>query len=76
MYKPHHPSKVLGELNRASSLLRDIFNDSFTSIIVDDETLYTQIKDYVGEIAPSKESIVKLYQSNVPFLKNTVSKDK
>ncbi|MDX1719451.1 MAG: ribonuclease E/G, partial [Salegentibacter mishustinae] len=67
MYKPHHPSKVLGELNRASSLLRDIFNDSFTSIIVDDETLYTQIKDYVGEIAPSKESIVKLYQSNVPI---------
>ena len=67
MYKPHHPSKVLGELNRASSLLRDIFNDSFTSITVDDETLYTQIKDYVGEIAPSKESIVKLYQSNVPI---------
>ncbi|MFD1094769.1 Rne/Rng family ribonuclease [Salegentibacter chungangensis] len=67
LYKPHHPSKVLGELNRASSLLRDIFNDTFTSIIVDDETLYTQVKDYVGEIAPSKESIVKLYQSNVPI---------
>ncbi|MDT0646889.1 Rne/Rng family ribonuclease [Zunongwangia sp. F260] len=67
LYKPHHPSKVLGELNRASSLLRDIFNDSFTSIIVDEEALYTQIKDYVGEIVPEKESIVKLYQSNVPI---------
>ncbi len=67
LYKAPHPSKVLGELNRASSLLRDVFNDSFTSIVVDDEALYTQIKDYVGEIAPKKESIVKLYDSNVPI---------
>ena len=65
--KAHHPSKVLGELNKASSILRDIFNDSFTSIHVDDEELYIQIKDYVHEIAPNKESIVKLYQSNVPI---------
>ncbi|MFD2551239.1 Rne/Rng family ribonuclease [Bizionia sediminis] len=65
--KAHHPSKVLGELNKASSILRDIFNDTFTNIYVDDEELYIQIKDYVQEIAPKKESIVKLYQSNVPI---------
>ncbi|MEG9327730.1 ribonuclease E/G [Salinimicrobium catena] len=67
LHKAPHPSKVLGELNRASSILRDVFNDTFTSICVDDETLYTQIKDYVSEIAPKKESIVKLYDSNVPI---------
>ena len=67
LYKAPHPSKVLGELNRASSILRDVFNDSFTSICVDDETLYTQIKDYLSEIAPKKESIVKLYDANVPI---------
>jgi ribonuclease G len=61
------PSKVLGELNKTSSLLRDIFNDSFTSICIDDETLYTQVKDYVGEVAPDKESIVSLYNSKVPI---------
>lgn len=61
------PSKVLGELNKTSSLLRDIFNDSFTSICIDDEALYTQVKDYVGEVAPDKESIVTLYNSNVPI---------
>jgi len=65
--KAHLPSKVLGEMNKASSILRDIFNDTFTSIYVDDEELYIQIKDYVNEIAPKKESIVKLYQSNVPI---------
>ena len=67
LHKAHQPSKVLGEMNKASSMLRDIFNDTFTSIHVDEETLYYQIKDYVQEIAPNKESIVKLYQSNVPI---------
>lgn len=67
LYKAPTPSKVLVELNRASSILRDVFNDSFTGIHVDDETLYQQIKDYVHEIAPAKESIVKLYNSSVPI---------
>ena len=65
--KAHHPSKVLGEMNKASSILRDIFNDSFSSIVVDDEALYVQIKDYVQEIAPNKESIVKYYKNGVPL---------
>ena len=67
LHRAHHPSKVLGELNKASSILRDIFSDAFTAIHVDDEALYIQIKDYVQEIAPKKESIVKLYQSKVPI---------
>ncbi|MBT8302005.1 MAG: ribonuclease E/G [Maribacter sp.] len=67
LYKAQTPSKVLVELNRASSILRDIFNDSFTGIKVDDQTLYNQIKDYVQEIAPGKESIVKLYSSSIPI---------
>lgn len=67
LYRASTPSKVLVEVNRASSILRDVFNDSFTGIHIDDETLYNQIKDYVQEIAPEKESIVKLYASNVPI---------
>jgi len=63
----HHPSKVLSELDRAASIIRDIFNDDFTNISIDDETLYLQIKDYVQEIAPNKENIVKLYDSKVPM---------
>ncbi|MEH6657824.1 ribonuclease E/G [Leeuwenhoekiella marinoflava] len=67
LHNAHLPSKVLGEMNRASSMLRDLFNDTFTNICVDDETLYYQIKEYLQEIAPNKESIVKLYQNNVPI---------
>jgi ribonuclease G len=56
-------SKILGELN-SSSILRDVFNDTFSGIQIDDEELYNQTKDYLQEIAPSKQSIVKFYQSN------------
>ena len=58
-----HPSKVLGEVNRASSILRDVFNDTFTGIHIDDEDLYYQTKEYLQEIAPSKVSIVKHYNN-------------
>lgn len=67
LHKAHHPTKVLGELNKASSILRDIFNDTFTGIHVDDESLFYDIKDSMQDIAPDKESIVKLYQSKIPI---------
>ncbi len=63
----HLPSKVLSELNKGASIIRDLFNDSFSAIHIDDETLYLQIKDYVQEIAPKKENIVKFYDSKVPM---------
>ncbi|WP_115460980.1 Rne/Rng family ribonuclease [Winogradskyella aurantiaca] len=67
LHKAHHPTKVLGEVNKASSILRDIFNDSFTGIVVDDEELYFQVKEYLQKIAPKKESIVKYYKNGVPI---------
>ena len=67
LHRAHLPSKVLTELNRGASIVRDVFNDSFSSIIIDDETLHLQIKNYVQEIAPHKESIVKLYDSKIPI---------
>ena len=65
--KAHIPSKVLGEMNKASSILRDIFNDSFTKINVDNIDLCAKIKDYIFEIAPHKENIVKFYNSKTPI---------
>ena len=56
LHKAPHPSKVLVELNRASSILRDVFNDSFTGIHIDEETLYNQIKDYLH----GKTTLIKL----------------
>jgi ribonuclease G len=61
------PTKILSELNRASSILRDVFNDSFTNIVTDDETLYLEILEYIQEIAPHKANIVQLYDSEIPI---------
>jgi len=61
------PTKILSELNRASSILRDVMNDSFTSIVTNDETLKVEIKEYLQEIYPEKEKIVKLHTSETPI---------
>jgi len=61
------PLKVLSELNRASSILRDLFNDSFSSIVTNDETMFLETKEYLQEIAPDKENIVSLYKSKLPI---------
>lgn len=61
------PTKVLSELNRASSILRDVLNDSFTNIVVDDPELATEVRDYIEEIDPDKAKIVNNYDGNVPI---------
>ncbi|CAI8382965.1 MAG: Ribonuclease E [Owenweeksia sp. TMED14] len=58
---------VLQEMDRASAYLRDVFNDSFDQIVVDDESLLNEIKEFIVSIAPEKASIVKLHNSAVPI---------
>lgn len=59
--------KVLGEMDRASTILRDILTDEFTHIHVNDDTLYEEVKSYVQEISPDLEKIVKLYKHKEPI---------
>ena len=42
--------KVIGEMNRASSILRDMLNESFDNIIIDDKQAYDEIKQYIKRI--------------------------
>ncbi len=53
--------KIIGELNKTSSILRDVLNESFDSVMVDDKKIYDEVKAYIHNIAPDKEKIVKLY---------------
>ncbi|MFD1553017.1 ribonuclease E/G [Putridiphycobacter roseus] len=55
------PKKVLGELNRASSLLRDLLNDDFTKIHINDKELMDEMHDYISSISPGQEKILHLY---------------
>lgn len=59
------PRRILGEINKASSLLRDLLNADFTNIHVNDEALFEQIKSYVASIAPGREKILKQYNGRL-----------
>ncbi len=53
--------KVIGEISKTSSILRDVLNESFDNIHVDDKKIFEDVKSYIHTIAPDKEKIVKLY---------------
>jgi ribonuclease G len=61
------PSLLVSEMDRASAILRDLMNESFTNIIVDEEELFNELRQYVGTIAPEKEGIVKHYKDRLPI---------
>lgn len=62
------PKLFLGEMNRTSTILRDLLNGTFSNIFVNDELYYTQIKEYIASIAPETEKILKLVKGGVPIL--------
>ena len=54
------PNKVLSEVDKTKGLLRDVMNDSFNKIIVDNQELYSSAKTYLGSVAPDKVKILSL----------------
>lgn len=64
------PQKILGELSRTSAILRDLLNESFTNIHIDDGRLYDETKEYLRMIAPDKEKIVKHYKNPEPIFEH------
>ena len=61
------PSLVIGEIDRTTALLRDIYHPDFSSIIVNDQSVCNEISDYIGSIQPDKKKIVKLYKGRAPI---------
>lgn len=64
------PKLIIGEIDRTSAILRDMLNASFSNIYINDETLYIQIKEYIKNIEPEKEKIVKLYTGTKPIFEH------
>lgn len=60
------PMKLLSELDKTSSILRDLLTDSFNRIIVNDKDLFQNLKSYLGEIAPDKKKIIQHYSGKQP----------
>ncbi|NEU09018.1 Rne/Rng family ribonuclease [Flavihumibacter sp. R14] len=62
--------KILGEMGRASTILRDILNADFTNIHISDPAMYEEVRSYVHEISPDLDKIVKLYKHREPIFEH------
>lgn len=62
--------KIIGELNKTSSLVRDLLNESFDNIHVDDKKIYDEIRTYIRTISPEQEKIVKFYTGRVKIFEH------
>jgi ribonuclease G len=71
MYEQLHnanaPQKILSELDKTSSILRDILTNSFNKITVNDREMYNNIRSYLMQIAPDQVKIVNHYTSSKPI---------
>ena len=67
MQRAKAPALVYQEDSRTLSMIRDLFAPTFENIHVNDKESYEQIRKYVSLIAPEKDSIVQLYDSEVPI---------
>lgn len=64
------PQKVLGEMDRTSTILRDMLNPNFNAIHINDVGVSEEIKSYIRNIAPEQEKIVNFYRGKVPIFEN------
>lgn len=66
------PSKVLGELNRTTTLLRDMVNKDFAfdNIYVNDQDYFDQIREYALANFPEREKTVKLFKGRLPIMEH------
>ncbi|MBC8034741.1 MAG: Rne/Rng family ribonuclease [Chitinophagaceae bacterium] len=61
------PAKVLSEQTKTTSMLRDLLNEDFNRIIVNDRNIFQDAKNYIQRIAPEKADIVSYHQNGTPI---------
>ena len=55
------------EYSKTTTVLRDLFNDSFSNIYVNDRKELDEIRKYIAQISPEQEKIVKFYDGKEPI---------
>lgn len=70
MVEANPRDKIIGELSKTSSILRDVLNESFDNVVVDDKKMFEEVKTYIRNIAPDKEKIVKLFSGKAKIFEH------
>lgn len=58
------PKKLLSEIDKTSSILRDVLSDNFNKVVVNDKDVFNHSKNYLKSIAPDKVNIIKHHTGN------------
>ena len=61
------PSKLISELDKSSSMLRDILNESFNKVVVNDMEIYESLKTFLTNISPKYTKILSLHKGSKPI---------
>jgi ribonuclease G len=61
------PTKILSELDKTGSVLRDLLSDGFSRIVVNDKDLFGDVKSYLQNISPEQVNIVQYYSGAKPI---------
>lgn len=64
------PTRILNEIDRSSSLIRDLLNENFTNIQADDLTVYQDLSSYINQVSPESAKLVKHYTGKVPIFEH------
>lgn len=70
LHKAKAPVKLLSELDKTSSILRDLLNGSFNRIATNDREMYAHIKNYLETISPEQVKILNHYKGTRPLFEN------
>lgn len=61
------PAKILSEQTKTTSILRDLLNEDFNKIVVNDRNIFNDTRNYIQRIAPEKSDIVSYYHNGLPI---------
>lgn len=67
LQKKEPVSLVSEEIGRTIGIIRDVLSPDFTSIQINDQGVYDEVRQYLELIAPESAKIVKLYEGTQPI---------
>lgn len=61
------PAKILSEQDKTTSILRDLLNEDFNRVVINDRNIYNDTRTYIQKIAPEKAEIVSYHVNSAPI---------
>ena len=59
------PTRIMNEESKTTSILRDLLNEDFNKIVVNDKAIYDITLSYLQRIAPHKSNIISLHSGDI-----------